>query len=756
MATRTAKPQAARERVGKVSTTPPTSIPASSWRRLALIWATLLLVTALAYQPAWHGGMLWDDDAHLTRSDLQSVDGLRRIWLDVGATQQYYPVAHTAFWILHKLFGDNTLGYHLVNIALHASSAFLLVLIVGRLGMTGGLLAGLVFALHPVHVESVAWMTELKNTLSGACVLGATIVYLHFDERREWRSYVAAIVLYASAVLSKSVAAVLPAALLVVFWWQRGRLDRRRDVLPLVPLVALGAAAGLTTIMVERLSLHAQGAEYQFGAIDRILIAGRAAWFYLAKILWPSPLMFVYPRWSIDSSAFRQYLFPIVAIAAIAMCWSLRRRTRAPLAVALLFCGILFPALGFFNVYPFRYSFVADHFQYLATLPVIAALAAWLTTRGQAAAGRSIAEPVLLIAIGLPLFLLTRAQSANYVDSDRLFRVTLAQNPACWLCLNNLAATKVQGSDREVDEAVASLEQALQLYPYSAEAHNNLGGAWQRKGRLDDAIREHQEALRLNPRLVDAQYNLGVAYQTAGRIADARAAFEAALRMKPDYAAAHYNLATVLQLDGRMDEAIVHLRDATRLDEGNWRTHAGLALVLQGGGRLDEAIAEHRRAAELSGDDPQALSNLAGALAQSGRPTEAVDVLARAAQRTPRSAPLQDHLGSMLLRSGRTAEAIAQFTAATRIDPGYAPAQYHLGIALAGADRAAEAVPAFQAALRADPRAPEIHNDLGAALANIGHYDEAIAHFHEALRLRPDYPDAKANLALAIRLKPRR
>jgi len=716
----------------------------------------IFLVALLAYQPSWHGGMLWDDDAHLTRSDLQSVNGLRRIWFDVGATQQYYPVAHSAFWIMHRLFGDNTLGYHLVNIALHASSAFLFFLILRRFRLPGASLAGLAFALHPVHVESVAWMTELKNTLSGVFVLGSTLAYLGFDEWRRRSAYAAALALFALAVMSKSVTAVLPAALLVLFWWQRGRLDWRRDVLPLVPFVAVGVVAGLTTILVERLSLNARGVEYQLAAVDRVLIAGRALWFYFTKILWPSPLMFVYPRWSIDQGALWQYLFPIAALAALVACWALCERTRGPLATLLLFCGILFPALGFFNVYPFRYSFVADHFQYLATLPIIAAISFLLVTRtGGQGGGRRIAEPALMAAIGIPFFLLTRAQGANYIDSDTLFRVTLARNPGCWLCLNNLASAKLHGSEGDVDEAVASLERALQLNPLSAEAHNNLGGAWQRKGRFDDAIREHQEALRLDPRLVDGQYNLGVAYQASGRGADARAAFEAALRLNPGYAAAHYNLASVLQSEGRIDDAIEHFREACRLDPGNWRTREGLARALLVSGRTDEAISESRRAVDISREDPEALSNLAGLLVQSGRMADALDVFTRALQRAPDSAALHDNVGSLLLREGRTADAIAHFSAAVRAEPGHAPAHYHLGIALAGAGRTADAVAEFEAALRADPQAPEIHNDLGAALANLGRYEEAIAHFHEALRLRPDYPDARANLDLAARLRGR-
>ena len=194
-----------------------------------------LLVTLVAYYPAWHGGLLWDDDAHITRVDLRSFEGLWRIWFDVGATQQYYPVTHSAFWVLYRLFGDATLGYHLVNISLHATSAFLFAVILRRLAVPGAVLAAFIFALHPVHVESVAWITELKNTLSGVFYLGAALAYLRFDADRRRQSYALALVLFALALLSKTVTATLPAALLVVFWWQRGALRWRQDVLPLAP-----------------------------------------------------------------------------------------------------------------------------------------------------------------------------------------------------------------------------------------------------------------------------------------------------------------------------------------------------------------------------------------------------------------------------------------------------------------------------------------------------------------------------------------
>lgn len=217
-----------------------------------LLLPVLVLIALIVYRPAWHGGVLWDDDDHLTRAELASASGLARIWFDVGATQQYYPVVHTTFWVLHRLWGENTLPCHLLNISLHALSAFLVAVILRRLSFSTGaaVLAAAIFAVHPVHVESVAWMTELKNTMSGVWYLGAALAYLTFDCDRRPRDYALALLLFVLALLSKTVTASLPAALLVVFWWQRGRLDWRRDVRPLVPFFVLGLAGGFFTAWV--------------------------------------------------------------------------------------------------------------------------------------------------------------------------------------------------------------------------------------------------------------------------------------------------------------------------------------------------------------------------------------------------------------------------------------------------------------------------------------------------------------------------
>jgi tetratricopeptide (TPR) repeat protein len=658
--------------------------PAIAPGRWIVFAAVLAAVTFVAYSPAWHGGLLWDDDAHLTRPELQSGYGLWRIWFDVGATQQYYPLVHSAFWLFNALWGVDTLGYHLVNIALHASSAVLLAAILTRLNVPGAFLAATLFALHPVQVESVAWMTELKNTLSTLCYLASALTYLRFDRTRARGPYAASLLFFIAALLAKSVTASLPAALLVVIWWARGRLDLVRDVKPLVPYFTAGIAAGATTAWFERTVLGAGGAEYQLHAIDRVLLAGRAAWFYLGKLLWPSNLTFIYPRWTIDAGPSGAYVYVLAAAAALLALWAMRHRSRSPLATALLYLGALVPALGFVDVYPFRYSFVADHFQYLATLPMLAGLSAAMTialTRTRLP--DRTAEGLLIVLLGVPLAALTWRQSHDYRDAETLFTVTLARNPSCWLCYNNLAASRLHGSDAELRQAVEYLAEALRLNPLSAEAHNNMGGAYQRLGRLEDALREHREALRLNPQLLDAQYNIGVVQQALGRFEEARTAYLSVVGAQPAYGPAHYNLGTLLTAEGRFEEATRHLSAAARLNPADWQTRHALGLVLLRSGFAESAVAELREAARLQPDVALARYHLAMALATSGRPDEAVAEFQAALALAPGSAEIHHDLAAALANAGRLPEAVKHFEEAVRLKPDYASARQNLARARA-------------------------------------------------------------------------
>jgi hypothetical protein len=293
-ATATPKMDAAPAR-GQLSSLPP-------WLVLALV----ALVTFVAYWPALNGGLLWDDDGHVTKVELRSLDGLRRIWFEPGATQQFYPLLHSFFWLQYQLWGDQVLGYHLVNLALHLTAVWLVYVILRRLQIPGAMFAAAIFALHPVHVETVAWITEQKNTLSAVFYLGAMLVYLHFGDNRRLSRYFLALGLFVLGLLSKTVTATLPAALLVVFWFQEGKLSWRRDVLPLVPFFVFGAFAGVTTAVLERKLIGAEGDDFALTLIDRGLLAGRVVWFYFGKLVWPTNLMYCMcgskPRWPAAST----------------------------------------------------------------------------------------------------------------------------------------------------------------------------------------------------------------------------------------------------------------------------------------------------------------------------------------------------------------------------------------------------------------------------------------------------------------------
>ncbi|MBI3568582.1 MAG: tetratricopeptide repeat protein [Gemmatimonadetes bacterium] len=520
-------------------------------RRPTDAWLGMLLLALLvvAYAPALNGGYVWDDDAHVTRTALRSLDGLRRIWFDLGATQQYYPLLHSAFWLEAQLWGDVTLGYHLTNVVLQFADASLIVVLAQRLGIRGAWLAGFLFALHPVHVESVAWISEQKNTLSLLFYLAAALAYLRFDERRAGRDYAIASALFLCALLTKTVTATLPAALLVLFWWQRGRLSWRRDARPLLPWFAVAAASGLFTAWVERHIIGAEGSEYALDALQRALLAARVICFYLGKLFWPADLIFTYPHWTIDPGSPATWGWVGLLVAIAAALWAVRGRSRAPLAALLLFCGSLFPVLGFLDIYPFRYSYVADHFQYLPSVGIMVAVAAglaWIADRVQLPRGaRLAAAGALVVTLGA----LTWRQSGMYADAETLDRATLERNPDSWKEQNNLGRLLAR-SQRRMPEAIPHYEAAIRLKPDHVLAHYSLGVALYVTGRRPEAVEHFRRVLRLargNGLLVaNSHFFLGaILMDEPGRLDEAIAELEEALRMKPGDA----------EVTGRLDEA---------------------------------------------------------------------------------------------------------------------------------------------------------------------------------------------------------
>ena len=475
----------------------------------------LVAVTLVAYGPAWHAGFIWDDDAYLTQNPLLTApDGLRRIWFSLDSPSQYFPLTYTTFYLERGLWGLNPAGYHWVNLLLHAANALLVWRLLARLRVPGAWLAAAIFALHPVQVESAAWITERKNVLMGfffLLTLWAWLKFINDQCRRPWLFYVLALVFYALALSAKTTACTLPAALLLILWLKKMSINWRR-LAQVAPFVAMGIGMGLVTVWWERHHQLAQGKLFEIGLVERVLIASRAVWFYAGKLLWPANLAFSYPRWTISASDAGAYGW--VAVLGLAI-WRARRWTgRSVEVAAAFFVATLSPVLGFIMLYTFQYSFVADHYQYLACIGPMALAAAGLEMGlGRVARGKLFLKPALCVVLLMALGALTWRQCGMYANAETLWQATLARNPDSWLAHNNLGTILRQ--EGRVDEAITHYQEALKIMPGNESVHFNLAKASYQKGKVDQAIAQFQLALQLEPADMEAQNNLAWLLATA-------------------------------------------------------------------------------------------------------------------------------------------------------------------------------------------------------------------------------------------------
>lgn len=701
-----------------------------------------------------HAGWVWDDDVYVTANPLlETAAGLRDIWLRPGATPQYYPMVFTAFWIQHRLWGDAPLGYHLANVALHALVALLLWLLLERLGVPGAWTAAALYAVHPLNVESVAWVSELKNVQSAALGLGSLLLLLRLrllepdaaPPARRWGAYSAALLLFAASLLTKPALVALPVVLLLVVWWKRGRIGRG-DLVTVTPFAVLSLAMAWVTVAAERQFSGASGAEWRLSLLDRVLVAGRALWFYAGKVVRPVGLLSIYPRWETSGAGWTA-LFPLAAAALVAALWFFRARFgRGPLVAVASFAVLLAPTLGFFPVSYHLYSFVADHFAYHAAPAVIAlgvAAVAPLATRLASAAAVRTAVAILLVALGALSFSHTRTFSSE----EARCRATIASNPAAWLAYNNLgAALAARGKPAE---AIPHYREALRLRPVYAEAHSNLGNALAATGDLAGAVEHHRAALRIWPDNPKAHNNLGVALARLGRTEEAAAELREALRLRPDYPEARGNLGVTLVALGQPEEALGHLEAALSARADDTTVQAAFARALAAAGRLDEALVRFREVARQAPGDPAAHLDLGTALASAGRTAEAIAAYREALRLRPDDPRARLNLGLALAAEGRTDEGLAEVGEALRVRPDLAEAHRAQGLILAGSGRLEPAVAAFREAIRHAPGWAAAHTSLGAALASLGRLDEAVAELELAARLDPNDAAARRTLDLA-------
>ena len=655
-----------RERLAVSASAPYEFFTHRSW----LMALVLAVVTLVAYQPAWHAGFIWDDDDHLTENPAMTTPhGLRMIWSSL-AVSRYYPLTLTNFWFQRRCWGLNPLPYHLVNIALHAINGILLFLVLRRLRIPAAWLAAMVWALHPVNVESVAWITELKNTQSGFFFFLTLLCFFRFEDGEDHRWYALALLCGLAAMLSKPSTVALPLVLLLCVWWQRKRWQWT-DVVRTAPFFGLALGMSALTIIEQRETIVRTGAtEWRLGAAERLLIASKAVWFYAAKLVWPVNLAFVYPRWEVQADSFSSWLplAGLVAVGLVMWVWRGQSWVRATLFGIGFFVAMLLPVLGFFDVFYFRYSFVADHFQYLAGIGLITLAVSAAAVVGQRM-GRHARQLGILAAAAVLLILgvSTWSQAHVYQHEETLWRDTLSKNPTAWM------------------------------------AHNNLGIVLQNSGRETEAREQYEQSLQINPRNAEAHYNLGRIFEKEGKVSDAIGQYEQSLRIEPDFALAHNNLGNTLTKAGKFDEAMDHYRQALRIKPEYAEAHFNLGNALGHMGKFPAAIEQYEQALEIKPDFAGAHLNMGLSLARLGRVTDAMGQYEQALRIRPEYAEAHYDWGVALGQLGRTPEAMTHWEQALRIKPDYAEAHYAMGITLGQAGRTPEAMEHLEQALRIKP-----------------------------------------------------
>ena len=523
------------------------------WKRIVLGSCLIILVTFLSYSSAMRGGFIWNDDTFLTENPaIISGSGLYDIWLTTRLPD-YFPLTSTSLWLEWRLWGKNATGYHIVNVLLHGLSAVLIWLILKRLKIPGAWVAGLVFAIHPVNVESVAWITERKNVLPMVFYLLSVLWYLKFDSDGKRSFYGLALGTFLLAMLSKTSVAMQPIVLLGCVWWKHGRI-RRKDIFRTIPFFFLSVILSLVTIWFQYHRAIGPEIVRDDSFLSRLAIAGMAVWFYLFKAFIPLKLTFIYPMWDIDATSFVNYLPGFLLLIIFILFWHYRNSWGRPFLFGLGYYVLtLFPVLGFFNIYFMKYSLVADHWQYASIAGVIA-LVVGLITYGYDRLQNVFRQLIVIAgAVLIGLFsLLTWRQGHIYTNLETLWQDTINKNPSAWLAHYNLANLMLR-QDRSED-AIHHYSETIKIKADHAEAYNNLGTALLGKGEIEGAIKHLSQALNIKPDHAKAYNNFGIALARKGDRQGAINQFSKALQIQPDYAKARQNLDYMLQLKSKFNK----------------------------------------------------------------------------------------------------------------------------------------------------------------------------------------------------------
>ncbi len=505
----------------------------------------IIFATIIAYIPALRSGFVWDDKALTENPFIRTGDGLLKIWTEPSAVSEYekhyWPLVYSMFWIEYHLWGLNPFGYHLVNVLLHIANAIVLWLLLMRLKIKGAILASAIFALHPVHTESAAWVIERKDVLSCLFYFLSLLTFVHFYKNRKWIFYLLSVLLFVCAMLSKSITVTLPIAILLYLFWKNDRL-RFHDFALLIPFFIISIVITLIDVLHYQ---QVKPIETDLFLIGRFLIASRAIWFYAGKLLLPLNLLPVYPKWEINTSSLWQYIFPFALILVLIVLGLKRKKLgKGPLLLILFFIITLLPILGFVNYGFMAHSFVADRFQYLASTGLIILFSSIVVSVAERLNKLSqwILSCIIVILL-LVLGILTYNQTKIYIDTETLFRYTLSKNPNAWVA--HAFIGNISNARGELDEAIVHYNEALRIDPQQAKIHNNLGVALFKNGKLDEAADHFCKAISIDPQYANAHYHLASCLAKQQNWDEAIKHYKEALDIRPDYTEAKQGLKAI-------------------------------------------------------------------------------------------------------------------------------------------------------------------------------------------------------------------
>ena len=769
---------------------------------LWLLAVLLGLVTLALYWPAMGFGFLAFDDPGFVTENAYVQGGLS--WAGVKWAFQlnqgdyWHPLTWLSLMLDMSLFGQKAAGFHFMNVVFHAVNSGLLFLLLRRL--TGAFWRSVVvaalFALHPLRVESVVWVTERKDVLSGCFGLLALICYARYAERRMQNAecrmpnaksgsqqpappltfhvsrftfhvslfYLLSLCFFACGLMSKAMLVTWPFVMLLLDYWPLRRMQNaeagdppppsrftfpvsRNALLALlfekIPFFVLSGSMCAITILTER-GVKESAGWVGLPASLRLENAFVAYARYVGKTFWPVNLAVPYTRPDAWSGLVLGASVLVVAGLVVIALWLGRRW--AYLLVGLgWFMGTLIPVIGLTQGWG---SFMADRFTYVSSIGLLLAVV-W----GAYELTRRWRSPGVVLAVGGAVAIvfclgLTRHQLAYWQDSETLFRHALAVTENNDVAHNNLGtALEKKG---QMEEAFQHYQEAMRVKPGNVEAHNNLGVAFGRKGQMDEAVKQYQAALRLKPDHADARNNLGAAYDKQGQTDEAIKQYREVLRLKPEHVGAHDNLGAALGKKGQTDEAISQFQEALRLRPDYAQAHYHLGIALAKKGEMEEAIRQLQQTLRLQPDHADARNNLGALLDKQGQSGEAIHQYEAALKLEPDQVEAHFNLGLVLGQKGQMEEAIRHLQAAVRLKPDHVGARINLGVALSRQGQMEEAICQYQEALRLKPEDAAIHFNLGAALAKRGQFDEAIPHYQEAVRLEPNLAETHNNLGTAL------